>query len=532
MSHPGSNVGTMSMTWAPADGVQGSLDDLGEPLHETVFVVVDLETTGGSTTTDTITEIGAVKVRGGEVLGEFQTFVACDHPIPGFITRLTGIDDAMLVGQPSLGEAIASFLEFLGSAVLVAHNARFDVGFLKAACQKTAYSWPGNEILDTVKLARTVVGKDEAPNHKLSTLARLFAATVTPEHRALADARATVDVLHGLLERHAGRGVTHRSDLATACTKVPDSTRRKRTLADGLPAGPGVYIFRDTTGAPLYVGRSRNVRSRVRQYFTGQDTRRGISHMVDLAHHVDAVPCATELEGRLRELRLISELAPPYNRRSKRQSRAYWLALSDDPTPVIRRRNFVADFAHARIGPFTSARTADNIRDLLRPGQKHVPDVAALRDLFSGGTELVTTQLLEKMAAFSAAEQFEQAAELRDLLETLLRAADRSHYHAMLLAQQEAVVVRPRAQDSLWEVDLIRQCRHVASAAVSTVSAIDGVITTLQLTADAQDPNLATAEELLLLCQWLGDAETTLYRAGELVPPERSRSHQQLMQLF
>ena len=112
---------------------QLSFDDLGTPLAEATLVVVDLETTGTDPTTDAITEIGAVKVRGGEVLGEFRTFVDPERPIPAYIASLTGITDASVAGAPPIRTVLPMFLDFVGDAALVAHNARFDYGFLKAA---------------------------------------------------------------------------------------------------------------------------------------------------------------------------------------------------------------------------------------------------------------------------------------------------------------------------------------------------------------------------------------------------------------
>ena len=183
---------------------QDPLPDVGTPLHDVTFVVVDLETTGSSAAEDQITEIGAVKVRAGQVLGEFQTLVNPHVPIPGVISVLTGITDAMVATAPPLRAALPAFLEFAAGTVIVAHNARFDVGFLKAACVSTGASWPDPVVVDTVHLARALVTADESPNHRLSSLARVFRASVTPDHRALHDAQATVDVLHGLIARVGG----------------------------------------------------------------------------------------------------------------------------------------------------------------------------------------------------------------------------------------------------------------------------------------------------------------------------------------
>ena len=315
--------------------VQLGLDELGTPLHEVTFVVVDLETTGGSPKDSAITEIGAVKVRGGEVLGEFQTLVNPGTPVPAFITRLTGISTAMVASAPRIEAVLPSFLEFAQGAVLVAHNAPFDISFLKAATVAMDLVWPGNQVLDTVPLARRVVTRDEAPNHKLSTLAALFRATITPDHRALSDARATVDVMHALFERLAPSGITTLEDLTGASDPVPPDIRRRRHLADGLPEGPGVYFFLGPGEEVLYVGTSTHVRRRVRSYFTASEKRRRMVEMIRLATSVRAVPCATELEARVRELRMITEHAPRYNSRSKHPERMHWVRLTAEAHPRL-----------------------------------------------------------------------------------------------------------------------------------------------------------------------------------------------------
>ncbi|MCW3472412.1 exonuclease domain-containing protein, partial [Rhodococcus pyridinivorans] len=163
-------------------GVQLGFDELDTPLRETTFVVVDLETTGGKAAEDAITEIGAVKIRGGEVLGEFATLVDPGRPIPPYIVQLTGITTAMVYAAPKVEEVLPAFLEFASGAVLVAHNAGFDVGFLEAATAQCELAWPRFQVLCTVKLARRVLGRDEAPSVKLSALAELFRVSTVPTH--------------------------------------------------------------------------------------------------------------------------------------------------------------------------------------------------------------------------------------------------------------------------------------------------------------------------------------------------------------
>lgn len=174
-------------------------------LHQTTFVVVDLETTGASPKKGAaITEIGAVKVRGGEKIGEFSTFVNPLAAIPEYITDMTGITDLMLAHAPVIDEIYPTFLEFLGShaeTVLVAHNAPFDLSFLKSAAKDLDFSWPSYKTLDTVTVARQLLTKEDVPNCKLATLAQFFGTKTEPTHRALDDAKATTEILHGLIER-------------------------------------------------------------------------------------------------------------------------------------------------------------------------------------------------------------------------------------------------------------------------------------------------------------------------------------------
>ncbi|MGH3468762.1 MAG: exonuclease domain-containing protein, partial [Thermocrispum sp.] len=209
------------------DTVQLTFDELGTPLRDVTFVVVDLETTGGSSGADTITEIGAVKVRGGEVVGEFGTLVDPGTVIPPQIVQLTGITQAMVSAAPKIERVLPAFLEFAKGAVLVAHNAGFDTNFIRKACQRHGYRWPKPAVVCTVALARRVLTREEAPSCRLSALADLLRASVRPNHRALTDARATVDVFHRLLERAGSLGATTLEDLTDLTRSTSDRAFRK-----------------------------------------------------------------------------------------------------------------------------------------------------------------------------------------------------------------------------------------------------------------------------------------------------------------
>lgn len=532
--------------------VQETFADLGTSLAEVTFVVVDLETTGGSPAGSQITEIGAVKVRGGQVLGEFQTLVRPTTPIPAFISVLTGITNTMVVDAPRIAGVLPQFLQFAAGSVLVAHNAGFDISFLKAAALETGHAWPGFTVIDTVRLARQLVHKDEAPNHKLGSLARLFGAATVPDHRALHDARATVDVLHGLIGRVGNLGVHTLEELQSYSSRVSPAQRRKRFLAEAMPAAPGVYIFRGARGEPLYVGTASDLRRRTLTYFTGSETRRRMAEMIGLAESLTPIICATALEASVRELRLIAEHKPRYNRRSRHPEKAVWVKLTDEAFPRLSVvRTVRHDGAHYA-GPFASRRTAEAaitalhevvplrqcttrlstravsdsacmLFDLGRCGGPCVgaqtPDdyagvVAQARAALGGSSREVVGALLERLDELAEQESFEEAGTLRDRMMALVRAAARAQRLRPLARTSELIAARRRDQGG-WELICVRHGR-LAGTAVSPPGADPlPYVTALRETAEVviTDDSVSTAalpEETELVLAWLEKPGTRL----------------------
>ena len=524
--------------------VQGTFDDLGTALAEVTFVVVDLETTGGSPADSAITEIGAVKVRGGEVLGEFQTLVNPHLPIPPFIQSLTGITTAMVADAPRIEAALPAFLEFARGAVLVAHNAGFDIGFLKMAARQQGIEWPRHAVLDTVHLARQLVSRDEARNHKLSTLAALFGATTTPDHRALHDAQATVDVLHALIGRVGSLGVHTLEELASYTSRVSPAQRRKRWLADGLPEQPGVYLFKDGDGRVLYVGTSINIRTRVRSYFTASEQRTRMAEMVRLAESVTPVVCATTLEAEVRELRLIAEHKPRYNRRSKTPERATWVKLTVEAFPRLSIVREVRGDGARYIGPFGSRGSAEAavaaVHEVIplrqcvqrlsptRPvgscvladmgrcgapctGAQSVEQYAAVVQdavhALAGDSRAVVTALRTRMGSLADQERYEDAGTLRDRMLALVRGMARAQRIAPLAASPEIIAARAASAGG-WEVIVVRHGRLAASTVsprgADPMPYVDAVRTSAEVVLPAPWPSpAAIPEETEKILRWL-----------------------------
>jgi DNA polymerase III subunit epsilon len=518
--------------------VQLGFEALGTPLIDTTFVVLDLETTGLSPDRDRITEIGAVKVRGGEVLGELRTFVHPGGPIPPAITAVTGITDAMVRDAPALGAVLPTVLRFLGDAVFVAHNARFDLAFLRAAAGAVGLPPPDPVVIDTARLARRLL-IDEVRNLRLATIAAHLRTRARPEHRALADARATVEVLHGLLERAGSLGATSLEDLRDLTRSTSEKAYRRIGLVADAPPACGVYRFLDERGEVLYVGKATDLRSRLRTYF-GQDPRRRIADLVRETAAVTWTPTPTLLEAEVREVREIHERRPRYNRRSTRPDQAAHIGLTREPFPrlAVTRR---PGPAHLRtVGPLASGQRAQRLVEALQeavpirpctPRLRRAQDHPAcvLKDLGRCGApcdgtatpaayaEVVDdlhgvlddpTRLLaslrERMLALAADGRFERAGELRGRLHDAATILLDVRRREALAAVDELIARRPG--DHGTEVVVVRRGRLAGTILLpgpTDDAAALAAVAGSELLPHPGPPAARDAEEVALVLAWL-----------------------------
>ena len=368
-------------------------------LENATYVVVDLETTGLRPGSSGICEIGAVRLRGFEVEAEFQTLVDPGLPIDAGASALTGLRTAQLRGAPRPPEAVRRFLAFAGDGVLVAHNARFDLAFLDRETERLTGSRIGSAVVDTVRLARTLLA-GRVPGFGLGQLAWFLDTSERPCHRALPDARATAELLLALIGLAQERGARTVADL-TALTAT--RTRRlldKRHLAYGAPTRPGVYLFLGRNDQVLYVGRARDLRSRLRSYFRSDRQRPAVEAAVAAAERIEWRVTGSELEAALEELRLIREIRPPGNARVSRPERHVWLRQRGD--------SVVASTRSSPVGPLRSRRTAQLAARVLTPDELARPQDALPR-------------LRQRLRDLSAARRFEDAGRLRDRIAALER---------------------------------------------------------------------------------------------------------------
>jgi DNA polymerase-3 subunit epsilon len=527
------------------ESLQDSFEDLGTHLSQVSFCVVDLETTGGAET-DAITEFGAVKVRGGEILGRFQTLVDPKGQIPPLIAVLTGITNAMVADAPPLRQVLPAFLAFAENTVIVAHNAPFDTGFLRRACEALDYPYPKWPVLDTAALARAILLRDEVPNCRLATLARHFRSGTTPNHRALTDAEATVDVLHGLIERVGNLGVHTIEDLREFTRRVSPQRRAKRTWANDLPEQPGVYQFlaeHDEHREVLYVGTSRNIRRRVRTYFTAAEKRPRMEEMVRVATGVEAIPCATPLHAEVVELRLIASHAPRYNRRSKFPERTLWIKITEEVFPRLSVVREIRDDGATYFGPFRRRQAAEEVvlavydgfpirQCTQRLSPRRPSPACALAEMdrctapctgaisingYGDLVEQVRTTLAsdirpavrglrERLQRLVGDQRFEEAATIRSRLDALMRTGVRFHRVRSLAACPEIVAARRSGED--WEIHIIRYGRLAAAGLSRPGDVPQAVARAVRATAETVLPPIgplpaAGIEETERIAAWL-----------------------------
>jgi DNA polymerase III epsilon subunit family exonuclease len=368
-------------------------------LERATYVVVDLETTGLQPGRSGICEIGAVRLRGFEVEAEFETLVDPGLPIAPRASALTGLRNEHVRGAPSPAEAVRRFLAFSGDAVLVAHNARFDLAFLDHETERLTGLRIGSTVIDTVRLARALLA-GRASGFGLAQLAWFLGTAETPCHRALPDARATAELLLALIGLAQERGARTVADLTMFAATRARRLLDKRHLAFGAPTRPGVYLFLGRNEHVLYVGRARDLRARLRSYFRSDRQRPAVEAALGAAERIEWRVTGSELEAALAELRLIRELRPPGNAQVSRPERQVWLRARGD--------SVVASTRPSPVGPLRSKRTAQLAARALLVDDLSRPEAALPR-------------LQLRLRELAKARRFEDAARLRDRISALER---------------------------------------------------------------------------------------------------------------
>ncbi len=279
------------------------------------YAIVDIETTGSHAKGQGITEIAVVITDGSNIRDRWETLVDPGMPIPAHITRLTGIDEALVSAAPTF-EAIADELEeLLCDCVFVAHNVGFDYAFIRGHFEAMGRDWSRPKLC-TVRLSRKLL--PGMGSYSLGNLCERLDIPNAARHRAMGDAAATADLFH-LLFAHPSGPATMDKSLKKGNRESWLPQHVPASDFDALPTGPGVYQMLDQRGTPLYIGMSHQVRTRIRSHFTGDlGSARRQALMRDV-HNIVAQPTGSTLYARLLEDVLIRTHWPIHNRAQKHQ---------------------------------------------------------------------------------------------------------------------------------------------------------------------------------------------------------------------
>jgi DNA polymerase-3 subunit epsilon len=339
---------------------------LDQPVAEAEFLAVDTETNGLPGDLCELTEVGAVLVGGGELHDTFDSLVRTERPLSRGIQRFTGITQAMVDSAPPPRDVLEELGELIEGRVMVAHSARFDRRVLRDAFERCGLDWPKPPVLCTVQLARRYAPLSQ--KRSLAPLADSLGIDVDEVHRALPDALTCARVLCALFPRLCANAATvgealeslktrRRARKTEPAERIPPSERPDLST---LPDDPGVYIFRDERGKPLYVGKSVSLRSRARAHFCAP------AGWTERAEIVDYRPTNSELGALVLENRLIKQWRPAGNKALKRTDRYCYLRCRlDIPYPVLEVASEPAPGHAVNVGPLGSRPLAQELADQL-----------------------------------------------------------------------------------------------------------------------------------------------------------------------
>ena len=527
-------------------------------IDETAFVVFDTETTG-SGREDRLIEIGAVKLKGGQIVDRYSQLVNPERAIPGPITRLTGITTAMVYDQPTVDQVLPSFFEFCGDAVLVAHNLAFDWRVLGQECVRVGLELPEFPLLCTLRLSRRLL--PTLPSKGLKALSVHFKVTLESHHRALADATATAEVLIHLLRLFQ---MTVQSDQTEALLQYQHRTYRKasgesrrisslRKVASTLPLKPGVYFFKDGRGHVLYVGKARRLRHRVGSYFSAvpaQEVR--LQRLVRAVRRIEWQETRSELEALLLESRLIKTLKPRFNRAQRRYRNYPFIRLdTTHPFPTVSVAAVIFNDGAEYFGPLSNRKQAEQVVELIHRlfqlrrctpqefaqgrgclyyemnqclapclrsrAERYEEEVDAVRAFLTGQDAYVLNRVAQAMQEASREQAYEEARFFRDQLRGLERLFAQQKYLAHAVKQYHGVIIHRESSEE-WVLIAVRYSRAVGFLRVLSCQVDEkGVVEWLRehFCASFDLPEWYTPEmvdEVRVLAHWLYGVREEVYQ--------------------
>lgn len=429
------------------------------------YSVFDFETTGTSARFDKVIEIGIAKISKGKIIDTFQSFINPGRPIPFFITQYTGITNSDVQDAPYFEELFYRIKDFIGYSVLAAHNLNFDYSFLKHECSTAGLEIFTNPSICTLKIARKLY--PDAPSKSLGRITKYLKIQHKNVHRGLGDATATAKLLmkmfKPLRDNYEIDTVTDLVHFQNSPTGKQFSIIKKKLIKDfaEIPDMPGVYFFKNIKGDIIYIGKAKSLKNRVANYFSNNAPRKS-KEIVKKANGLNFQPTNTELTALLTEAELIKEENPKYNKLLKKYSKNYFICLDRNETfsPVNVVSNFDFD-GNDYFGPYPNRDTVNAIKEIidktfqlrecnkkefvkkrkcylsdiercLEPCTNSVSlenynvELDKVYDFLGGHNQSSVDRLLNKMKMLSEKKKYEEAAEVRDIVNSILKQLSKS----------------------------------------------------------------------------------------------------------
>ncbi len=441
-----------------------SIDNL--LLNKIPFVVLDVETTGLASKSNRIIEIGLVKVFNGEILETLKSFFNPDTQLPTAITKLTGITDEDLFAAPNFSSWISKINDFISDSVIVAHNSSFDLSFLKAEYERASEVFPHNSVLCTLKISRKLFPFLQSKS--LGDVAKHLKIRHKDLHRALSDATLTAKVLIKVLELLNQDYLIKTFSELKAFESLPQNKKQDIIIKKGigkdfvnLPDSPGVYIFKNSKDKAVYVGKSKSLKQRVTNHLSENAAKKS-KEIIKKSTVIEYKETPTELTALLAESQLIKMYLPKYNVQLKNYSSNYFIKVRlTHKFPDISVTQQIDFDGNDYFGPYHNRETAKHLVDIIdkafllrecsdkvfaknkkcylydihRCSGNCMPEIIKevykkeldnVYDFLSGQNQSAVNRLLERMKKLSQEQKYEEAAELRDIVNAILKQLNKS----------------------------------------------------------------------------------------------------------
>jgi len=448
-------------------------------IFDTEFAVLDFETTGTSGKHNRAIEIGIVSVKNGEIFETFQSFINPGTLVPYYITSLTGITNDDVHDAPFFEDLTSQIIDFIGDSILVAHNMPFDYSFLQNEFMRADVLPPKNETLCTLKLARKLY--PELKSKSLGNLVQHFGIRHKNVHRALGDAMVTAKLLIKMITQlKEDQNITKLNELLAyqSASAIKSNFRiiKKKLAIDfaNVPSTAGVYLFKDANGKIVYIGKAKILKKRVSNYFSNTAARKA-KDIVRKASSLDYIETNSELTALILESELIKIHKPPMNSLLKKYSQQYFIRVKKTHNyPSFSSVSKIDFDGNDYFGPYSNRDTSKNLIDILHKtyrlrecsdkefnrGKKcylhdikrcvapcifdnkddYIKELESAYTFLSGENQDAVNKLLLKMRALSDEKEYEEAGEIRDIVNQILNQLNRSSILAEPINKTNALI--------------------------------------------------------------------------------------------